>query len=135
VPGLRLVAAATGATDPRRLGLGAVEAMNAVRKHGVPESPESPESPDGPDGPEITEFTEAFAGQTLACLDATGTDESSVNRDGGAIALGHPWGASGAVLVVRLFSQLVRERAARTGLTALSAAGGLGVAASWEVVE
>jgi acetyl-CoA C-acetyltransferase len=119
LPGLRLVASATSGCDPRRLGLGVVPALRAVLKHGTPH---------------VTEFTEAFAGQALACLDAAGLDEETVNPDGGAIALGHPWGASGAVLVVRLFSQLVRQGRGGPGLTALSAGGGLGVAALWQAV-
>ncbi|GAA4537438.1 thiolase family protein [Pseudonocardia xishanensis] len=119
VPGLRLVASATSGVDPSRLGLGAVPAMREVLKYGVPA---------------VTEFTEAFAGQTLACLDAAGLDERTASPDGGAIALGHPWGASGAVLVVRLFTRLVRERRGGLGLTALSAGGGVGVAALWEAV-
>jgi len=47
---------------------------------------------------------------------------------GGALALGHPWGASGAVLVVRLFSQLVLQGGGRYGLAAIAAGGGQGVA-------
>ncbi|GAA4548744.1 thiolase family protein [Amycolatopsis samaneae] len=118
LPGLRLTASATSAVDPNRLGLGAVPAMRKVL--------------DGVPG--VVEFTEAFAGQALACLDAAGIDEHTVSPDGGAIALGHPWGASGAVLVVRLFGTLVRRRAGRTGLAALSAGGGVGVATRWESV-
>ncbi|GAB3578606.1 thiolase family protein [Amycolatopsis endophytica] len=116
VPGLRLVASATSAVDPNRLGLGAVPAMRRVLDH----------------APDVVEFTEAFAGQALACLDTAGIDERIVSPDGGAIALGHPWGASGAVLVVRLFGTLVRHRAAARGLAALSAGGGVGVATTWE---
>jgi acetyl-CoA C-acetyltransferase len=116
--GLRLVSAATSAVDPNRLGLGAVPAMRRVLER----------------RPDVVEFNEAFAGQALACLDAAGIDERTVSTDGGAIALGHPWGASGAVLVVRLFSLLVRAGNGRTGLAALSAGGGVGVAALWEVV-
>ncbi|MCE3549949.1 thiolase family protein [Pseudonocardia sp. RS11V-5] len=119
LPGLRLVASATSGCDPRRLGLGVVPALRTVLKHGTPH---------------VTEFTEAFAGQALACLDAAGLDEGTVNPDGGAIALGHPWGASGAVLAVRLFAQLVRQGRGGLGLTALSAGGGLGVAALWQAV-
>ena len=58
----------------------------------------------------MVELNEAFAGQVLACCDALGLDPSRVCAEGGAIALGHPWGASGAVLVVRLFTQLVARR-------------------------
>jgi acetyl-CoA C-acetyltransferase len=119
LPGLRLTASATAAVDPNRLGLGAVPAMRKVLRSGAPD---------------VVEFTEAFAGQALACLDAVGIDECTVSPDGGAIALGHPWGASGAVLVVRLFARLVRERTGeRTGLAALSAGGGVGVATAWEL--
>ncbi|HZG89676.1 MAG TPA: thiolase family protein [Pseudonocardia sp.] len=119
LPGLRLVASATSAVDPNRLGLGAVPALRRVL---------------GPHPPDVVEFTEAFAGQALACLDAVGLDEGTAGPDGGAIALGHPWGASGAVLVVRLFARLVRGGTGqRTGVAALSAGGGVGVATAWEV--
>ncbi|MFC4944615.1 thiolase family protein [Pseudonocardia sp. GCM10023141] len=124
LPGLRLVAARTSGCDPNRLGLGAVPAMRAVLTAGVVDVA----------GIGV-EFNEAFAGQALACLDAAGIDEQVVSPDGGAIALGHPWGASGAVLVVRLFSRMVRTAGPRLGLSALSAGGGLGVAALWEVVR
>ncbi|PXY31561.1 thiolase family protein [Prauserella muralis] len=117
--GLRLVASATAAVDPNRLGLGAVPAMKRVLDR----------------TPDVVEFTEAFAGQALACLDAAGLDEHTASPDGGAIALGHPWGASGAVLVVRLFSRLVRSGTGGTGLAALSSGGGVGVAALWEAVR
>lgn len=119
VPGLALLDSAESGVDPNRLGIGAVPAMRAVL-----------------DGPvDVVEFNEAFAGQTLACLDAVGIDEHTVSPDGGAIALGHPWGASGAVLVVRLFTSMLRIGGPRTGLAALSAGGGLGVAARLEVVS
>ncbi|MBK1784689.1 thiolase family protein [Prauserella cavernicola] len=115
--GLRLVASATSAVDPNLLGLGAVPAMKSVLDR----------------TPDVVEFNEAFAGQTLACLDAAGIDDAIVSPDGGAIALGHPWGASGAVLVVRLFHRLAGTGG--SGLSALSAGGGVGVAAMWEAVS
>jgi acetyl-CoA C-acetyltransferase len=74
------------------------------------------------------EVNEAFAAQVLACCDALELDEHRVCRDGGAIALGHPWGASGAILLVRLFSQLVREDGPELGLAAIAVGGGQGVA-------
>lgn len=120
VPGLRLVASATQACEPARPGLGAVPAMRDVLDTGEPD---------------VVEFNEAFAGQALACLDAAGIDEHAAGPDGGAIALGHPWGASGAVLVVRLFSRLVCQGLGKTGLAALSAGGGVGVATMWTVVR
>ncbi len=119
LPGLRLLGWRTSGVDPNRLGLGAVPAMRELLTRHTPE---------------VVEFNEAFAGQTLACLDAVGVDEQLVSPDGGAVALGHPWGASGAVLVVRLFSRMVRADGARIGLAALSSGGGLGVATMWERV-
>ena len=76
----------------------------------------------------MIEFNEAFAGQILACCDELGLDEQRVCVEGGALGLGHPWGASGAVLVVRLFTQLVRRGRGRFGLAAIAAGGGQGVA-------
>ncbi|MGH4030300.1 acetyl-CoA C-acyltransferase [Actinomycetota bacterium Odt1-20B] len=80
------------------------------------------------------EFNEAFASQVLASLDALGITVDRVNLDGGALALGHPFGASGAILVTRLFSQLVREPDAGVpvgsrALAMLGIAGGLGITA------
>ena len=78
------------------------------------------------------EFTEAFAAQVLASLDLMGLPAERANRQGGALALGHPYGASGALLVLRLLQQ-ARGTASpgELGLTALSIAGGLGLAALW----
>jgi len=64
----------------------------------------------------------------LACCAALGLDPERVCPEGGALALGHPWGASGAVLVVRLFSQLVRCGRGEYGLAAIAVGGGQGVA-------
>ncbi|MEU4804097.1 thiolase family protein [Actinosynnema sp. NPDC023587] len=80
------------------------------------------------------EFNEAFAAQVLASLDQLAIEEERVNRDGGAIALGHPFGASGAILVTRLFTRLVREDhpSGARGLAMLGIAGGLGLTALFE---
>ena len=77
---------------------------------------------------DVVEFNEAFAGQVLACCAALGLDPERVCPQGGALALGHPWGASGAVLAVRLFAQLVRSGPGGYGLAAIAAGGGQGVA-------
>ena len=82
----------------------------------------------GVDDLDVVELNEAFAGQVLACCDALSLDPRRVCVEGGALALGHPWGASGAVLVVRLFSQLVRAGRGRYGLAAIAVGGGQGVA-------
>lgn len=76
----------------------------------------------------VVEFTEAFAGQVLACVDALGIDEALVCPDGGAIALGHPWGATSAALLVRLFSQQVRLDGPVLGLATCGIGGGMGIA-------
>lgn len=75
----------------------------------------------------VVEITEAFAGQVLACLDALGIERDRVCPDGGAIALGHPWAASGAALVVRLFAKMVREDGPRFGLATCGIGGGMGL--------
>jgi acetyl-CoA C-acetyltransferase len=77
---------------------------------------------------DVVELNEAFAGQVLACCDELDLDPQRVCPQGGALALGHPWGASGAVLVVRLFSQLVRQDRGELGLAAIAVGGGQGVA-------
>jgi len=74
------------------------------------------------------EINEAFAAQVLACLDDLGVDEASVNRCGGAIALGHPIGASGARLVVHAAHQ-IHQGAAKQAAVSLCVGGGMGVAA------
>ena len=81
------------------------------------------------------ELSEASAVQVIALCRQLGLDEAAVNPDGGAVVRGHPLGASGAVLVARLFSRLVRhaeKRGARYGVAALGANGGLGLAALFE---
>ena len=71
---------------------------------------------------------EAYAAQAIACVDALGLDPDRVNRSGGALARGHPIGASGAILAVRLFHELRGEEAGARGLAAIASAGGLGTA-------
>ena len=118
VPGLRVLASATAGVDPNRPGLGIVPAVRvALDRAGLTLA-----------DMDVVELNEAFAGQVLACCDALGLDERAVCAEGGALALGHPWGASGAILVVRLFSQLVRQSRGRFGLAAIAVGGGQGVA-------
>ena len=138
-PGLRILATATAGVEPSRPGRGLVPATRiALQRSGI-----------GLDDLDAIEINEAFAGQVLACCDELGVDPLRVCAEGGALALGHPWGASGAVLVVRLFHQLVgsslpevrrrrrpevRRRSlegsleGRLGLAAIAAGGGQGVA-------
>ena len=121
---LRYLGAASGASDPEILGMAATPAYrNLVRLLG-----EDPTRSDA-----LIEFNEAFAVQALACLDELGIGEHRVNRQGGALALGHPYGASGAVLVTRLFWQA--QQAPTPGQRAvalMAAAGGTGSAVAFE---
>ena len=118
--GLLMLAADTAGVDPELLGIGAaVAAERLLAARGITAASVN-----------LVEFNEAFASQTLACLDQLGIDPERVNLDGGALALGHAYGASGAVLVTRLLAQ--SRRAGNHGSLALaliSIAGGMGTAA------
>ncbi len=126
VPGLRVLATAAVGLDPRTPGLGPVPAVRAVLARGGLDL----------DDIGVLEITEAFAAQVLACTDALGLDALGADADrvcphGGAIAFGHPWGASGALLVVRLFAALVRAPSTappRYGIATCAVGGGQGVA-------
>jgi acetyl-CoA C-acetyltransferase len=128
--GLRVVATAVAGVDPALPGLGPVPAARAVlERAGLPLA-----------AVDVVEITEAFAAQVLACTDALGLDPlgrdaARVCPEGGAIALGHPWGASGTLLVVRLFSALVRRRLGRYGLATCAIGGGQGIAVLVEAVD
>ncbi|MCK1394414.1 thiolase family protein [Bradyrhizobium sp. 1] len=74
----------------------------------------------------VAEVMEAFAAQAIACVDGIGVPESSLNRGGGGLARGHPIGASGAILAVRLWHEMQSEPTGALGLAAIAAAGGLG---------
>lgn len=76
---------------------------------------------------DLWELNEAFAVQSIAVLEQLGLDESKVNVNGGAIALGHPIGASGARIVVTLIHQMKRQNAA-LGVASLCVGGGMGLA-------
>ncbi|MET7279884.1 thiolase family protein [Kribbella sp. NPDC005582] len=117
-PGLRVLAAASAGVDPTLPGLGIVPAVQRLLARAGLTSEQI----------DVWEFNEAFAGQVLACCDVLGLDDELVCRQGGALALGHPWGASGAVLAVRLFSQLITQQNGRYGVAAIAAGGGQGTA-------
>lgn len=118
VPGLRVVAGAVAGSDPALPGLGPVPAITKVlRRSGV-----------GVRDIGAVEITEAFASQVIATVDAFGFDEAVVCADGGAIAYGHPWGASGAVLVVRLFARMLAPGGPAIGLATCAIGGGQGIA-------
>jgi acetyl-CoA C-acetyltransferase len=112
--GLRVLGGATLGGDPEEPGLVPVAAIEAaLAKAGL-----------RADQLALAEVMEAYAVQAIACVAGAGLDPARVNIGGGALARGHPIGASGAVLAVRLFYEL----GAGIGLAAIAAAGGLGSA-------
>ena len=113
----------TAGVDPRLLGIGAAAAAGRLLERcGVTAA-----------GLGLVEFNEAFASQTLACLDRLGIPPEHANLDGGALALGHAYGASGAVLVTRLLAQARRNPVeGQLSLAMISIAGGMGTAALLE---
>jgi len=80
---------------------------------------------------DLVELNEAFAAQVIACDRELRFDPERLNVNGGAIALGHPIGATGARLVVSLLHEMARRRA-RRGLATLCVSGGMGMAAAFE---
>lgn len=77
---------------------------------------------------DLFELNEAFAAQSLACLSDLSISPEKLNVNGGAIALGHPIGASGAIILVKLLHELKSRNDAKTGLCALCIGGGMGIA-------
>jgi acetyl-CoA C-acetyltransferase len=126
VPGLAITSWARCGVDPRWPGIGPTPAIREV----IQRSGWRVEQIDR------VEITEAFAAQVLAVLEDLdlADDDPRVCPDGGALAIGHPWGASGAVLVVRLFSALVRQGVGTRGLATCAIGGGQGIALAVEAV-
>jgi len=75
----------------------------------------------------VIELNEAFAAQSLAVIDELGLDEEKVNPNGGAIALGHPIGATGSVLTAKILDEMERQDV-ELGLVTLCIGGGQGIA-------
>lgn len=114
-PRLRILAGATVGADPELPGLAPVPAIRKVLA----------ETGLGAQELHIVELMEAFAVQAIACAREIGLPEARINACGGALARGHPIGASGAINLVRLFHDM---ECGQTGLAAIAAAGGLGTA-------
>jgi len=122
--GLTFVDAATAGNEPALMGVGAAHSTSILMQRTGLDA--------GALGRGLIEFNEAFASQVLAVADILGLDPDSLNRDGGALALGHPYGASGAVLVVRLLAQAAaRGIEGLDAVAMISAAGGMGVSAQF----
>jgi len=116
-PMAKIIAYASGGVDPRIMGMGPVSAIERALEKAELKLADI----------DLFELNEAFAAQSLAVVRQLGIDESRVNVNGGAIALGHPIGASGARVLVTLLYEM-RRRNARRGLAALCIGGGQGIA-------
>jgi acetyl-CoA acyltransferase len=120
-PLARFVSFATAGVEPERFGIGPVPAIRkALKTAGLTL-----------DQIDLVELNEAFAAQVLACLRELPIDPDTLNVNGGAIALGHPLGCTGAKLTATLLYEM-RRRQARYGLVTMCVGGGMGAAGIFE---
>jgi len=120
-PLARFVAYATAGVEPERFGIGPVPAIRkALKLAGL-----------SLDQMDLVELNEAFAAQVIACLRELPIDPDRLNVNGGAIALGHPLGCTGAKLTATLLYEM-RRRKARYGLVSMCVGGGMGAAGIFE---
>jgi acetyl-CoA acyltransferase len=120
-PMARFVAFATAGVEPERFGIGPVPAVRrALRIAGL-----------SLDQIDLVELNEAFAAQAIACLRELPIDPARLNVNGGAIALGHPLGCTGAKLTATLLHEM-RRRGSRFGMVTMCVGGGMGAAGIFE---
>jgi acetyl-CoA acyltransferase len=120
-PMARLVSFAVAGVPPEIMGIGPVEAIpKALARAGLKL-----------EDVDLIELNEAFATQALAVTEAAGLDPDKVNVNGGAVALGHPLGCTGAKLTTQMLHELKR-REARYGLVTMCVGGGMGAAGVFE---
>ena len=123
-PMARIVASAIAGVHPDYMGIGPIPAARkALARAGLAMA-----------DIDLVELNEAFASQALACMDELGMDPEKVNVNGGAIALGHPVGCSGARITTTLVHEM-RRRGARYGLATMCIGVGQGIATVVEAVE
>ncbi len=123
-PLARIVSTAVAGVDPAIMGYGPVPASRkALERAGI-----------GVDDLDLVELNEAFASQSLVCIDELGLDPARVNVNGGAIALGHPLGMSGGRLITMLVHELART-GGRFGLATMCIGVGQGIATVVERIE
>jgi acetyl-CoA acyltransferase len=121
-PLARFVTFAAAGVDPDIMGVGPIKAVpKALKRAGMSLA-----------DIDLIEFNEAFAAQVCAVIKELGMDESTVNVNGGAIALGHPLGATGAKLTTQLVHEL-RKRGGGLGMVTMCVGGGMGAAGIFEV--
>ena len=116
-PLVRIVSWATIGIDPALMGLGPIEAVREATKKANWNLDEI----------DLFEINEAFAAQSIAVIRELGIDQNKVNVNGGAIALGHPIGASGARILVTLIYEMKRQNKNK-GCATLCIGGGMGIA-------
>ena len=121
-PMARFITFAAAGVDPDIMGVGPIKAVpKALKRVGLKLS-----------DVQLIEFNEAFAAQVVAVVRDLGMDESKVNVNGGAIALGHPLGATGAKLTTQLVHEL-GKRGGGIGMVTMCIGGGMGAAGLFEV--
>ncbi len=120
-PVARMVSYATAGVEPKIMGIGPVAAIPiALKKAGLKQ-----------DDIDLIELNEAFAAQSLAVIQELGLDPAKINPNGGAIALGHALGSTGARLSVQLLNEM-RRRDQKYGMVSACVGGGQGVAGIFE---
>ena len=120
-PQARMVACSVGGVDPLYMGIGPCEAIpKALHQAGLQLS-----------DIEQTELNEAFAAQALAVIQEAGLDPDTVNVNGGAVAMGHPLGCTGAKLTIQLLNEMQR-RNQKYGMVTACVGGGQGIAGIFE---
>lgn len=123
-PIARMISYAAAGVEPSLMGIGPVAAIPlALKRSGLKQ-----------DDIQQIELNEAFAAQSLAVINELGLDREKINPNGGAIALGHPLGCSGAKLSIQLFNEMKR-RGQKYGMVTACVGGGQGVAGIYEVLN
>lgn len=110
--------------DPKLMGIGPIRAIpKTLRLAGL-----------GIKDIDLIELNEAFASQAVACINELKLNKEIVNVNGGAIALGHPLGCTGAYLTIKLISEMKRRENCKYGLVSMCIGGGMGAAAVFQIV-
>lgn len=123
-PIVRIVEAAAAGVDPAYMGIGPVPAVRKLlKKTGLTLADIG-----------LFELNEAFASQTLACIRELGLDINKVNVNGSGISMGHPIGATGCIITIKLMNEMVR-RNERYGIATLCIGGGQGLAVLFELCK